>query len=311
MKIIISVLLAGACLTLFGNSIGLINDTPSIRVTKLTDNLYKLFVNDFVNMVAFIGGEGVLLVDSGFEETATSIKEKLRELGNNQIKYLINTHADLDHYGGNSKLGEDAVIIAHERSRALLEEKADFPKNGLPHLTFLDKITLHFNSETIDIVSLAGCHSGEDAIVHFTKANVVCLGDIINPDSFPVMWIERGASIHAFIAHIYILIKIFPANVRFVVGHGRDLNMKDLRDYRDMLIETMEIVLSAMKKGKSIEDMKNAKILQAYEGWNDKETDWINTEYWIETLAKSTKKNRLLNKLKKSQEKILAYFAPF
>ena len=99
MKKIVSVLLVSVCLTLFVDSNGLTNDTPRVQVTKLTDNLYKLFVNDFVNMVVFIGDEGVLLVDSGFEETAASVMEKLKEFGSGQIKYLINTPADLDQYG--------------------------------------------------------------------------------------------------------------------------------------------------------------------------------------------------------------------
>jgi len=32
---------------------------------------------------------------------------------------------------------------------------------------------------------MASCPSGEDVIVHFTEANAVCLGHVINPDSFP------------------------------------------------------------------------------------------------------------------------------
>ena len=62
------------------------DDLPEIEVTKISDTIYKFFVNEFVNMVAFIGPDGVLLVDSGFEEAVEQVKSILKRLGNSDIK---------------------------------------------------------------------------------------------------------------------------------------------------------------------------------------------------------------------------------
>ena len=50
-------------------------------MTEVADGLYKLFVYEFVNIVASIGPDGTLLVDTGFDQTARQLKSKLIELG--------------------------------------------------------------------------------------------------------------------------------------------------------------------------------------------------------------------------------------
>jgi cyclase len=112
------------------------NDLPDIELTKLTDNIYEMYVNNYVSLVAFIGSDGVLLIDSGFEETGEQVRTKLRELGNDKIKYLINTHSDGDHTGGNAVLGKGATIIAHKKCQEKLSEKAK-------GTSFLVKYTLY------------------------------------------------------------------------------------------------------------------------------------------------------------------------
>ena len=49
---------------------GLAGIQSEVIKTRLSENIYKLHVNQFVNMVIFIGEEGVMLIDTGFEETA-------------------------------------------------------------------------------------------------------------------------------------------------------------------------------------------------------------------------------------------------
>jgi metallo-beta-lactamase class B len=69
--------------------------------------------------------EGHLLIDTGLPEANPQIKANIAKLGFKvaDIKYLLNTHAHLDHTGGLAALKQEtgAQLIAGERDRPLLE----------------------------------------------------------------------------------------------------------------------------------------------------------------------------------------------
>ena len=69
-------------------------EQPKITTPKLAENLYLLMPqpdSSSGNVVALVGGEGVLLVDSGLPETAALFQEAIESLHspNPAIKYLI------------------------------------------------------------------------------------------------------------------------------------------------------------------------------------------------------------------------------
>jgi len=275
------------------NMFGYMPTLPEIEVTKITDNMYKVLVHDYVNLIAFGGPDGILLIDSGFKETAEQVRLKLKEMWNNTVQYIINTHADRDHCGGNSILGSHATIIAHRNCWKVLSEQNTRLKKGLPAITFEDSLTLHFNSEKLRLISMIGCHSGEDIIVHFKRANIVFLGDIIIADSFPFVRLERGGSIETLSESLEKIINSFPENVKLIVAHGRDYILEDLRNYREMLVKTIEIISKATKAGKNAKNMKKEGILKEWDTWNNKKYAWINTDLWIDTVYNSLKKRDL------------------
>jgi glyoxylase-like metal-dependent hydrolase (beta-lactamase superfamily II) len=112
----------------------------SVESAKITERIFKLTVNRFVNAVAYVGSEGVLLVDTGFADNARELQSLLRRFGSEEIRYIINSHADFDHVDGNSVLGKDATILSHTSSREkilqLIESKhelyLEFPKQCVP-----------------------------------------------------------------------------------------------------------------------------------------------------------------------------------
>jgi glyoxylase-like metal-dependent hydrolase (beta-lactamase superfamily II) len=57
------------------------------------------------NIAVQIGSEGVFLVDSATEAASDKILQAIRTLSKGPINYIVNTSDDLDHYGGNGKLG--------------------------------------------------------------------------------------------------------------------------------------------------------------------------------------------------------------
>jgi formylglycine-generating enzyme required for sulfatase activity/glyoxylase-like metal-dependent hydrolase (beta-lactamase superfamily II) len=277
-------------------------DTVSIEATRIKDNIYRLLVDDFVNMVAFIGPNGVLLVDTGFDESSGEVKSILTKLGGGEIKYIINTHSDYDHIAGNSALREKAIVMAHTRCKSRLIQYADpeydipFDKalfrNAYPTITVDDTIKLYFNGEEIQIIPLTGGHTDEDIIVYFKNLGVVCLGDVIIPGSFPVVKNENGGNAHALLKNVERLITLFPDDVIFIVGHGHDMTVKELRSYHDMLRSTISIVNEAMKENMTVDEMKQMNILEDWSSFDNPKYRVTTSEAWIETIFRSSEDKR-------------------
>ena len=280
------------------------DDSAEVEVTQISGSLYKLTVDEFVNIVALVGPDGVLLVDSGFPETAEKVRAVLRKLGSDRIRYIAHTHADYDHVAGNPVLGANATTLSHPKTRERLLELIDirhpyfldFPKQAVPSITSGEIVTIFFNSEEVILIPMAGGHTDTDMVVYFKQANVACLGDILTPDSFPVVKLDMGGDVETLIANIESLGERFPDDVTLVVGHGRDPTKKDLEGYSRMLHETTRTISEAMKSGKSCEDMKAENLLEAWANWSGTVFEEVDTDMWIETVCRYLSSNQEKNR---------------
>jgi cyclase len=259
----------------------------NIVVTKISDSMYKLYVSDYVYMYTFSGPDGTLLIDTGYEVEEKILRQKLIELGAADIKYIVNTHSNADHIGGN-QFFHDAIIIAHTKCREYLLTESDFLKEGLPNLTFSDQLILRFNSEEIRIIAMPGGHTSDDIILYFINQNLVFLGDIIVADSFPVIWLDyyEDVGVAKLVANLDQIIRMFPDDVKFISSHGRDYTKSDIKEYYKMVTETMSIVKNAIDEGKTLEQILKDDILRDYHFYDNERYEFINADFWIETIYK-------------------------
>ena len=84
------------------------------------------------NIGVQVGPDGVLLVDSLFAPLADRLVEAVKQVTDEEIRFLVNTHIHIDHVGGNENLAELGVLIfAHYNTRLrFLEEKSHCPRAG-------------------------------------------------------------------------------------------------------------------------------------------------------------------------------------
>ena len=81
----------------------------------------------YVAIYAIVGKKHTLLIDTGFDESIrTTVASYFKEnkLSLDSVRYVINTHSDYDHTGGNKAVRElmpNALICAGERDRAMIE----------------------------------------------------------------------------------------------------------------------------------------------------------------------------------------------
>lgn len=250
------------------------------------------------NIGVCVGKDGILLVDTQYAELYDKIKEALRKISNGKVKYVLNTHWHRDHTDGNVKFGTEAVIIAHinVRKRLSSEQKIfsrkikPLPLQGLPKITFYTSISLYFNDEEIRMVHFANAHTDGDSVIFFTKSNVLHMGDLFFSGRFPFVDLESGGDVENLTKTIEFILQRLPSTTKIIPGHGPLSTREDLKAYHHMLIQTTEIVREKINQGKSLEKIKAEGFPDVWKGW---ESNFINTEKWIEIIYKSlTKKQR-------------------
>jgi cyclase len=155
------------------------------------------------------------------------------------------------------------------------------PKGALPVITFEDKLTVHLNGEDIRAIHFGKGHTDGDSIIYFTQSNVVHMGDDFVTYGFPFIDLESGGSVKGLIDSLHGVVPSLPADVKIIPGHGTVSSVEDVKKFMKMLEETYAIVEKGVKAGKSLGEMKKAKVLSAYESWSG---DFVKTDGFLETV---------------------------
>jgi glyoxylase-like metal-dependent hydrolase (beta-lactamase superfamily II) len=255
---------------------------PSIQTMQVAKHFYKLNVHDIVNLLVFNGSDGVLLVDTGCEYV-NLIQTELKKIGVEKIKFIINTHSHSDHVQGNVLLGRDAVIISSQRCRDTLLEDDHFPKSGLPHLTFTDSMSIHFNDEEIKLYSMPG-HSDNDIIVHFTKADIACIGDVGFHNTAST-WPGYSANVYDLEASLIWMANHFSDDVNIIHGHETNYTLVDLKLDAKMVAETIQLVTPLIQQSLDLDQIKTRNPLKNSSFSIVRE----NSEKWIWNLIRDKK----------------------
>ncbi|HEV8286103.1 MAG TPA: MBL fold metallo-hydrolase [Chitinophagaceae bacterium] len=218
------------------------------------------------NVAASIGPDGILLVDDMYKATTPKVLDALKKRSNAAIKFVINTHFHRDHIEGNVVLSGSSTIIAHENVLKRFRAKPGAaPPEALPHLVFTDSLILRFNGEDVRLVHLPNGHTDSDVFVWFTKSNVIHMGDTYFKGMFPAVYKEGGGNILQLIANLEKIFAELPDDIKIIPGHGDLATKQDLKNYIVMLKETTGMVSSAIKAGKSLEQLQQQKPLAKYD----------------------------------------------
>jgi cyclase len=271
-----------------------------VTVSKLADGLYRLTCPGFyvVNIIAFTGDDGTLLVDTGYAATSGQVRSILEGLEAGDIRYVVNTHTHGDHTGGNADLAHGATVLAQADIRpALLGEyfafgripqNQWFPVSDSPIVTTNGAFSVLFNGQEIRMIPYSG-HTGSDLIVHFVDSKIVYMGDLLFADEYPTVDVTVGGDIETFATTIESLTGSLPGDVILVPGHGnRDYSIDDLGRYRDMMAATTAVLRAEVEAGKTSDEIDEA-LLEDWSEWGQgPDTD---TARWIRDVSRSLAQN--------------------
>jgi cyclase len=263
----------------------------AVKTTKVAGNVY-LLQGRGGNIGALVGPEGILLVDDDYKSVSEKLAAALKELGSEKPRFIFNTHWHGDHTEGNLFFGKDSIVFAHINVRKRLsqvnkifgEEVQPYPSYAWPMVTYSDSISMHFNGEDVQAVHYPNGHTDGDTVIFFIKSNVVHLGDDFFVGRFPFVDLESGGSVQGLIANIGALLRRIPEDAKLIPGHGALSSVADLKTYHRVLTETSDIVRKAMKKKKTLDEIKKAGLPDEYKEFG---SGFIKTDAWIETVYKS------------------------
>ncbi len=172
------------------------------------------------NLAVSVGPDGTLIVDDQFAQMAPKLMAAIDTLGGEQPKIILNTHWHGDHTGANPNFGSHGTIIAHHNVRIRLLAQPNYPRSGLPLVTYDDGIRLHFNDEDIHVQHLPKGHTDGDSVIWFKQANVIHLGDHFFNQRFPYVDIASGGSVDGLINNLEGLLDTLPDDIHIIPGHG-------------------------------------------------------------------------------------------
>jgi cyclase len=252
----------------------------TIEVTHVAGNVWMV-TGAGGNIGLSIGEDGVILIDDQYAPLAPRIEKAIREVTDQPLRFILNTHHHGDHVGGNLFFGRQAPIVAQKNVRRRLAAATDSEAGALPVLTYQDGVVLHLNGEEARVFHLPHAHTDGDSVIYFTESNVVHTGDLFFNGRFPFIDLDSGGSVRGLIAAIDTLLTRLGPETRVIPGHGPLATVDELRSYAGMLRETSTIVLAAKREGKSAQQIKDESLLSEYEhlSWN-----FIPTSRYIDIL---------------------------
>ncbi len=261
-------------------------DNVEIKVIPAAGDIYML-EGYGGNIGVSVGDDGILMIDDQFAPLADKIKAALKGLNQGKLKFILNTHVHGDHVGGNSIFGKETTIIAHQNIRKRMvddfnnkEENAQ-GSVGWPVITFESSLSVHFNSEEIEVIHMPVGYTDGDAVVYFKSSNVLHTGDHLFNGMFPFIDLESGGTVDGYIKNVELIISKLNDSMVIIPGHGPLANGDDFDKFLDMLKNTTKIVKDHITDGKSSDEIVALGLGDKWEDWS---WAFIPTKRWIETI---------------------------
>lgn len=183
--------------------------TAPFEPFQLIDNIYYVGT-DGIAVYVIKTSQGLILMDTAMSQSTGMIKDNIAKLGFKvaDIKYILNTHAHLDHTGGFAEIKKEtgARLVAGERDKPLLEGGYYPGDEKNQDLTFTpvkvdravkegDKVTLGDTTLTAHATPghSPGCTSwemtvkdgGQDREVLFFCSGTVALNRLVGQPTYP------------------------------------------------------------------------------------------------------------------------------
>lgn len=245
------------------------------------------------NIGVQVGPDGVLLVDALFAPLADRLVAAIKEVTDEEIRFLINTHIHGDHVGGNENLATLGVLIfAHDNTRTkFLEESSHFPRQGgsfapqqaaggRPLITYDSAIGFHLNGEEVRAFLAPPSHTDGDTFVYFPESDVLHLGDVFRTTSYPIIDKFNGGTLRGTIAALDLAISMAGPDTKVIPGHGLEIvGRAEMQEFLDMILDIRDQVYTMIREGKHLDEVMAAAPAAIYDAKWGQEAGWTAIDF--------------------------------
>lgn len=224
------------------------------------------------NVVALAGDSGSLLVDSG---NAAQIADVMKLAG--KVTTVFNTHYHLESTGGNDAMAKaGAKIVAHINTKGWMTQEIIRDWEGgkvyppraneaLPTETFRETSgSMAFGGEQIEYGLLSLAHTDGDIFVHFKNANVLVVGDVVQPGRLPTLDWFCGGWIGGMMNAQKSLLDRANDQTKIVPALGPVMTKADLTASHATITKIREKLVGLVKKGQGAQNMIDAKAVDEF-----------------------------------------------
>lgn len=246
-----------------------------IRTEQVAPGVHALF-GAGGNIGVSTGPDGTFIIDDQFAPLTPKIQAALAKLSDKPARFVLNTHWHFDHTGGNENFGKaGTLIVAHDNVRVRMSSdqfieamQMKFPASpavALPVVTFDASTTFHINGDAIRAVHVPNAHTDGDSLVHFTKANVIHMGDTLFSAGYPFVDLSSGGSLEGLLAAHAKALAMGNDSTRYIAGHGPVISKAELTAYRAMVADIVGKVRAGIAAKRSVDQIVASKPTAAHD----------------------------------------------
>ncbi len=257
---------------------------------KFSANIFKVNAPFALrtNSLIIKNNDTALVVDPGMMGCNFIIEKALAGLGIKKVDVILNTHLHGDHTSGNS-IAKDAKLISYKTIHSLV--RSGYVKEG--DLTFSTEkgelasvyYTYDYRGEKLVFIPSPDMHSNDDMLIYIPGRKILLMGDLLLSESFPAV----GSNVSKYLGFMGGILQVVPDDVRFIGGHGRSLNFKEIKNYYDELQANYDYISKEVNAGKTDGEIMNTPEFKSIKKTGNFLT-WLNEKYWLRAVRKSVRK---------------------
>ena len=222
-------------------------ESRPVTINRISDNLYETAGSRGARGGFYIGDDSVLLIGAKMDKKSQDkVFEKIKNITDKLIMYLINTHSDGDHVGGNKFFPATVTIIAHENWRKeFFHTQRDGSPSGwngpelssfIPSITFNERLDLYLGSKKVELYYFGVGHTTGDAVLYFPEEKTAFVGDQLIIARPQLIHSYKGGNSFGHVKNLTKMLETLDAQ-QFFSGHDE---MSD----RQIVIKHIDSVLS-------------------------------------------------------------------
>jgi glyoxylase-like metal-dependent hydrolase (beta-lactamase superfamily II) len=264
--------LAGAAAVALPRTLGAQTGPVASRLTERV----TLITGAGNNVIALAGDTGSLLVDAG---DAAHGADVLKLAG--KVSTVFNTHYHLESTGGNDAMAmAGAKIVAHMNTKLWMTQeivrdweggkvyppraKAALPAEAFRAASGAMLGEMSFGGERIEYGLLTQAHTDGDLFVHFKNANVLAVGDAVQPGRLPSLDWFCGGWIGGMMNAQKALLDRADDQTKIVPASGPVMTKADLQASHATIVKIREKLVGLVKKGQGAQNMIDAKAVDEF-----------------------------------------------